>query len=298
MGEIAALVTAVCWAISSIFFTSTSKEIGAVAVNRIRLVFAVGFLLITHTVLTGQLLPLSAGPERWLWLGLSGIVGLVLGDTFLFKAFALIGNRLGTLIMASVPVISSLEAWIFLGETLELKSMLGIVVCVGGIVMVMLERNPNANGSSHHERRQYGLGIVYALLGAVGQASGLILAKMGLVGDFPSISGVMMRMLTAMLIMWAITIAMRQVKQTLQKAFQNPATLRNIVGGSLVGPFIGVWLSQIAVQNTYVGIASTLMALTPVVMLPIAKWYYKENLSWRALVGTVIALAGVAVIFL
>jgi drug/metabolite transporter (DMT)-like permease len=298
MGEIAALVTAVCWAISSIFFTSSSKEIGAVPVNRIRLVFAVVFLLITHTALTGQLLPLSAEPERWLWLGLSGIVGLILGDTFLFQAFALIGNRLGTLIMASVPVISSLEAWLFLGETLELKSILGIVVCVGGIVIVMLERNPNANGNSRHERRQYGLGIIYAFGGAVGQASGLILAKMGLAGNFPSISGVMIRMLTAMVVMWVITIAMRQVKQTLQKAFQNPATLRNIAGGSLVGPFIGVWLSQIAVQNTYVGIASTLMAMTPVVMLPIAKWYYKENLSWRAFLGTVIALAGVAVIFL
>ena len=291
-------VTAVCWAGSSIFFTSTSKQIGAIAVNRIRLLFAVGLILIAHVILTGQLLPLNAAPYRWLWLGLSGIVGLILGDTFLFQAYKLIGFRLGTLIMAGVPVISSLGAWIFLGEQLDLKSLIGIVICVAGIVVVVMERPAaNANGASHHERRQYLLGILFAIGGALGQAGGLILAKMGLADNFPSISGVMIRMLVAMLIMWLITIAMGQVKQTLQK-LRCASVTRDLIGGSVVGPFIGVWLSQIAVQNTYVGIASTLMALTPVIMLPVSKWFYKEHISPRAFFGTIIALVGVAIIFL
>ncbi len=297
MGEIAAFVTAVCWAGSSIFFTSTSKAIGAIAVNRIRLVFAVALILIAHVVLTGQLLPLSAEPYRWLWLGLSGFVGLVLGDTFLFQAYKMIGNRLGTLIMAGVPVISSLGAWILLGEQLDTKSLVGIFICVAGIVVVVMERPANGNSSSHHERRQYLLGILYAIGGALGQAGGLILAKLGLADNFPSISGVMIRMLVAMVVMWLITIAMRQVKSTLQH-LRCAAVTRDLVGGSFVGPFVGVWLSQIAVQNTYVGIASTLMALTPIIMLPVSKWYYKEHVSLRAFLGTVVALAGVAIIFL
>jgi drug/metabolite transporter (DMT)-like permease len=300
MGELAALATAACWAMSSIFFTSTSKEIGALPVNRIRLVFAVLLLMIAHTALTGQVLPLGAEPERWVWLGLSGIVGLVLGDTFLFKAFALIGNRLGTLIMASAPVMSGLLAWIFLGESLALKQVLGILVCVSGITLVVLERSTPANGVEHspHEKRQRLIGIGYALGGAAGQAGGLVLAKVGLANNFPSISGVMMRMLVSMIVIWGLTLVSGQAKPTLQALFKRPHTARSLLAASVFGPFSGVWLSQIAVQNTQVGIASTLMAMTPIIMLPIAHWYYKEKLSPRALLGTLVALAGVAVIFL
>jgi drug/metabolite transporter (DMT)-like permease len=297
IGETAALVTAVCWALSSVFFTATTHEIGALAVNRIRLVFAVVFLLITHILLTGQILPIGAEPYRWFWLGLSGIIGLVLGDTFLFQAYKLIGNRLGTLIMASVPVISSLGAWLFLSENLSLRDMIGITICILGISMVVLERGGSTSVHAT-DRQRYLLGILYALGGALGQAAGLILAKMGLGDNFPSISGVMIRMLIALLVMWGVTLLTGQARATFGKFLHNRATMRNLVAGSLVGPFIGVWLSQIAVQNAYVGVSSTLMALTPIVMLPIARWYYKEMISPRSIFGTLLALAGVAVIFL
>jgi len=297
MGEIAALATAVCWALSSVFFTATTKEIGALAVNRIRLVFAVVFLLITHTLLTGRPLPLGVAPSHWLWLGLSGIVGLVIGDTLLFQAFKLIGNRLGTLIMAGVPVMSGLGAWLFLSEKLAPQAILGIAICVCGIGVVVFER-AGANTPLNADRRRYITGILYALGGALGQAGGLILAKMGLNDNFPSISGVMIRMLVALLVMWAFTLLTGQARATLGKFLQNRQTTLNLIAGSLVGPFIGVWLSQIAVQNSYVGISSTLMAMTPIVMLPIARYYYLEKLSPRVLFGTLLALAGVTVIFL
>jgi drug/metabolite transporter (DMT)-like permease len=298
MGEIAAILTAVCWGLSSIFFTSTSKKVGPVPVNRVRLLFAVPLIGVTHLVLTGQLLPLQAEPYRWLWFGLSGICGLVLGDTLLFTSYSLIGNRLGTLMMSTVPVISSLGAFFFLGETLDPRSFLGIIICVFGIGLVVMDRRiGNGNGSSP-EKRRFWLGILAGFGGAIGQAGGLVLAKQGLGGDFPTISGTLIRMLVAMLFIWAITIFMRQARQTLQKVFTSYKVVLNIFAGSFVGPFIGVWLSQIAIQNTYVGIASTLMALTPVFLLPVAKWYYKEDISSQAVFGTVIALVGVAIIFL
>jgi len=298
MGEIAAILTAICWGLSSIFFTATSREVGPIPVNRVRLLFAVPLLVITHTLLTGQLLPIHAEPYRWLWFGLSGIIGLVIGDTLLFASYTLIGNRLGTLLMASVPVMSSLAAFLFLGETLDLFSMLGILICVAGISLVVLERgNVNGHGNTL-EKRRFWLGVLAGLGGALGQAIGLVMAKQGLGGDFPAISGTLIRMLAAMLFIWAITIFMGQTHQTLQKVFSSFKLVRNIFGGSLVGPFIGVWLSQIAIQHTSVGIASTLMALTPIFLLPVAKWYYQETVSSRAVLGTVIALAGVAIIFL
>jgi drug/metabolite transporter (DMT)-like permease len=105
-------------------------------------------------------------------------------------------------------------------------------------------------------------------------------------------------MVTAMAVLWGVALLLGQAKPTLQKVLSRPRTLREILGGSLVGPFIGVWLSQIAIQQTYVGIASTLMAMTPILMLPIARWYYRERVSSRAILGTMVALAGAAIIFL
>jgi drug/metabolite transporter (DMT)-like permease len=298
MGELAALATAFCWAFSSIFFTSTSKEAGAIPVNRIRLVFAVLLLLVFHTLITGHPLPLDAEPFRWIWLGLSGIVGLVLGDTLLFQAYYLIGNRLGTLIMSGVPVISSLGAWLLLGEKLDLLSIGGIALCTAGIMVVVMERTPVNGNGTHHEKRQYILGVLCAIGGAIGQAGGLVLAKKGLADNFPSISGVVIRMVTAMVFMWVITFFMGQAKETIRKVFNNSKLILRIASGTVIGPFLGVWLSQIAVQQSYVGIASTLMAMTPIVILPISKFYYKEKVSYRAVIGTVIALVGVAIIFI
>jgi drug/metabolite transporter (DMT)-like permease len=298
MGQIAALLTAACWAVSSVFFTSSSKEVGAVVVNRMRILLAVILLVAAHQVLTGSLLPLDAGTYRWLWLGLSGIVGLVVGDTLLFQAYSLIGNRLAVLLMSSVPVISSLAAWLFLGETLDFLTVLGILVCSGGIALVVMERPGNNGSEGHIESRRFTIGVLCGLGGAVGQAVGLILAKKGLAGDFPSISGTVIRMLVAMVFIWGIAILTGQARQTFQKITSSSSTMRNIMAGTVVGPFLGVWLSQIAIQQTYVGIASTLMAMTPIFVLPIAKWHNKENVSLRAVIGTMIALSGVAIIFI
>jgi drug/metabolite transporter (DMT)-like permease len=298
MGEIAALVTALCWALSSILFTAPSKALGAVVVNRIRLVFAVVLLMAAHLVVTGQLFPLDVSVERWFWLGLSGIVGLIIGDTLLFRAYALLGSRLSTLLMAIVPVLSSIEALLFLDEKLTLANVIGILICVGGISLVVLKHsNGNGNGGAH-ERRQFWIGVLCGLGGALGQASGLVLSKLGMAGDFPTISASVMRMFVAMIVIWLMTLLSGQARQTLRKISENRASLRNVAAASVIGPFVGVWLSQVAIQYAYVGIASTLMAMTPIIILPIARFYFKEKISPLAYVGTIIALVGVAVIFL
>jgi drug/metabolite transporter (DMT)-like permease len=167
-------------------------------------------------------------------------------------------------------------------------------------MVVVMERKAGNGGETqtHHERHQYILGVLYAIGGAIGQAGGLVLAKKGLADNFPSISGVIIRMLTAMIFMWVLTLLMGQIKQTVQKVYNNSKLIIQIASGTVIGPFLGVWLSQIAVQRSYVGIASTLMALTPIVVLPISKFYYREKISVTAVIGTVIALVGVGVIFI
>jgi drug/metabolite transporter (DMT)-like permease len=104
--------------------------------------------------------------------------------------------------------------------------------------------------------------------------------------------------LVALITIWILTLVTGQVRSTVQQVIENPRAMKMIVAASIVGPFIGVWLSLVAVRATYVGIASVLMALTPIILLPVVKWGFKERVSSRAVVGTVVAMVGVAVIFM
>lgn len=298
MGEIAALLTSVCWALSGIFFTAAGKKIGAFSVNRIRLTFATTFFLISHAIFFHSLIPMDASASRWIWFALSGIVGLILGDTFLYQAFVYLGVRIPTLIMASVPVISTLFAWLFLGETLPFSALFGILITIVGIAIVVFERNGTSSNTTDLTKKDYILGVLCALGGASGQAGGLVLAKFGLQDGYPVLSGTVIRMLAALALIWIMALFQKQAGNTIRNFFKVPDASRNVFFGSIVGPYIGVWLSLIAVQTTFVGTSSTLMALAPVVLLPIAKWGLKENVSKLAVFGTLVTFAGVTVIFM
>jgi drug/metabolite transporter (DMT)-like permease len=296
MGEIAALLTSLCWSLTSVQFTLAGRRLGSGVVNRIRLVLAALFLASVHLLLYGQPLPLDAEPFRWGWLGLSGTVGLVLGDASLFQSFVLIGPRRGMLLMTLVPVISTLLAWGWLGEALLPIEIGAIFLTVGGIAWVVSERQPEIETGTESQGR-YGVGVLLGAGGALGQALGLVLAKQGLVGEFPSLSAALIRMVTAVIVIWAFTLAQGRAR-TVWRALGDRKALVPIVGGALTGPFAGVWLSMVAVQRAPVGIASTLMAMSPIMLIPLSRWAFRERVSPRAVASTAVALVGAAIIFL
>ncbi len=294
MGELAALGTSLCWSATSVLFTFAGRRVGSMVVNRTRLAFAVLLLGTTHLVLYGSFLPPEASAERWWWLGLSGVMGLVLGDAFLFQAFVLIGPRLSMLMMSLVPVISSLMAWFFLRERLSALEMLGIALAVAGVGWVALERRGEraAGGKRNHR-----LGLLAGFAAALGQAGGLIAAKRGLVGDFPTLSAVLMRMLVALVVIWAMAALQGQAGRSIG-ALRDRRALLQIFAASVTGPFLGVWLSLIAIDQVRVGIAATLMGLPPVILLPVDRWLFGWPVTGRAILGTVVAIGGVALLSL
>jgi drug/metabolite transporter (DMT)-like permease len=296
LGELAALATSLFFSIGPTFFTLAGRLVGSAIVNRSRLLVATVILIALHFVFFGELLPLSADPTRWWWLGLSGVIGLSLGDAALFQAFVQLGARLTMLIFSVSPVLSAILAWLFLNETLAGIEMLGIAVTVAGVLWVVSE---NQNGEQDKaDRSLYKKGLFFAFLGAVGQATGLITAKLGLYGDFSALSGQVIRMLVATIAIWLFTIFAGKGRQTLEKIRNTPLSARYILLGAIFGPVIGVYLSLVAVQFAPVGIASTLMALPPVFLIPIDRIVFGNKVSPRAILGTVIALSGVAILFL
>lgn len=296
IGMSAALVTSIFWAMSSIFFSIGGQHLGSVIVNRIRLLFAVLWLLIMHTILYGTPVPQNADLTRWMWFGLSGIVGLAIGDAFLFQGYVLVGPRITTLFMASVPVISTFFGMVFFHESLLPLEWVGILVTLGGIGIVVLDGKSGSNEPAHN--RNYLIGIGCGLGAALGQATGMALAKNGLADGFPSLSGTLIRMISAFAVIWLIALVTGKARSSLHLTSLQPRGLIAIILGSIVGPFLGVWTSMIATQSELLGISATLMSLTPVFVLPFVYFIFKERVSKRAIAGTVVALAGTSILLL
>jgi drug/metabolite transporter (DMT)-like permease len=297
VGELAALGTSLCFSFGSVLFTISGREVGSVFMNRMRLLVAVLLVMLLHTLIFGLPIPIHAETGRWFWLGLSGFVGLALGDAFLFQAFILIGPRLSMLMMALAPVLGAVLAWLFLGETLSIVEIVGIAITIGGIMLVIAERRGQSETAAAEHNRRYIIGLLCGLGGACGQASGLVLSKIGLADGFPALSGSLIRLLVAMTVIWLFAIANRQLVSSYRTVRAHPRAILLLSGGAILGPVVGVWLSLIAIQNTNVGVASTLSSLMPIFLIPISYFAFKERVSKQAIIGTLVAFVGMVVLF-
>ena len=294
LGEISALVTSFCWAMSAVGFSNATRVLGSQVTNRLRVVLALAALIVINGVLYGKPIPFDAGLERWGWLALSGLIGLALGDAFLFSAYRYIGPRLGLLLLSLAPVFGAFIAWAFFGETLSMVQILGIAITLGGISWVVLVRDENDTTNQRDWRK----GVLFGILAALGQALGLVLSKQGMNDGFSPFAATLIRMIAAVASLWILALFQGQAARTVRAVIQNPRGLRWAIFGSFFGPVFGVSASLLAVQHTAVGVASTIMALPPVIMLPISYFFYKEKLNWQSILGTLVAIGGVALLFL
>ena len=291
-GEISALATAFCWSITSYAFTNASRRIGALQVNIDRIAFA-SIIIIFIIAIFGISLTLTFNQVTNLVI--SAIFGLVLGDSFLFKSFQLIGARLGVIMMALVPVLSSVLAFFFLNEVISYLGMFGMLLTIVGILIVVIEKYQNAENNISINK----LGIFYGFLGALGQASGLIFAKFAFQGgDLNGFSASFIRLFSASLIILPLAATFRRYKNPVRIYSKDSYSRKVILIGTIFGPVLGITLSLVAIEYTKVGIASTLMATMPIIMLPISRFYFKEKLEWKAVIGAFVAVVGAAIIFL
>ena len=292
LGEISAIITAFLWSGTSFAFTNAAQRIGSLQLNVNRIILATIFLFFIILIANFNY---DLSYEQVYYLALSGFVGLVLGDSFLFKSFQLIGARLGMLLMALVPAFSSILALVFLEEQLALISVTGMIITLSGISVVILERNK----SSESFYKTNKLGILYGILGALGQASGLVLAKFAFeAGSINGFVATFVRLLAAVVIIFPLALLFRRYKNPIKVYTKDTKALWATLVGTVLGPVLGITGSLIAIANAQIGIASTLMSTMPIIMLPIVRYYYKEKLGWRAIVGALIAVVGVAILFL
>lgn len=288
VGEIASLLTAVCWTFSAIYFEKAGRRVGSLSVNIIRIFLGVIFLGITTLFTRGMFIPIDATPYNWFWLGLSGIVGFFLGDLFLFKSYTIIGSRTSQLVMSLAPMITAVIGWFFLSEYLTPKSIAGIVVSVTGIMIAVAGKKLRLDVPVK--------GFLYAIGGALGQAVGLILSKKGM-GDYDAIAATQIRAIFGFAAFALLVTFMRRWRKVILATGERKS-MNAITIGAMFGPFIGVSLSLFAVKHTETGIASALMALTPIFIIIPSAIMFKEKITARQVTGAVISIIGASIFFL
>ena len=290
-GELAALFTAVCWTISSLAFALAGARVGSLAVNIIRLVMALLAFMLVGALTAGELIPFHAPAATWCWLSLSGFAGFFIGDLCLFRAFVEIGPRLSMLIMALAPPLTALAGWLALGEKLTPLNITGMAVTLAGVAWVVTETPEH--GAPHKFSWRGGW---LAFGGCLGQAAGVVLAKPGMAGVGSPFAATEIRLLTGLGCFLLLAVTLGWFPQ-IARGCRDKRALAQMGLGALMGPFLGVTLLLFAITRIPTGLAQTFASLTPVLIIPFSAAIYRERVSWRALLGALLAFLGVALLF-
>jgi len=293
IGELAALMTAVFWTVTSLSFEFASNRVGSLPVNIIRLVAGFVFLSIFTFIRRGMLLPTDATSYNWFWLIMSGLIGFVFGDLFLFKSYTIIGSRFSMLIMNLVPPLTVFAGFLILGERLSVFHFLGMLLTFSGISLAIFSRK---DGGEKISLKLAPRGVLYAIGGAVGQALGLVLSKKGM-KDYDPFAATQIRIIAG-ISGYIVLISLMTRWKSVGKAIQDKKAFGATTLGAFFGPFLGVSFSLVAIKFTATGIASTIMALVPVFILIPAVLIFRQKVTLKEIIGAVISVAGVALFFI
>jgi len=296
LGALAAFGTAICWSFSAIFFETASRRVGALAVNFWKVTFAFFFLALSALVTRGMPFPFDATLHAWVYLALSSIAGFIIADHFLFNAYVLIGSRITVVFQALTPLFTAFFAFVILGEGMDPIRLISMGIVIVGILMVVISRQ-KASASGGAVVAVSKKGYAFAFLASVFQALGLIFSKIGL-GGYSAISVTQIRVFTAVLGFGIQALLTGKAVQVFASARQERKVMKSIGFGAIFGPFLGVSLSLLALQNTSAGTASTLMALTPVLIIPLSIIMLKQKVRFMEAVGAMVAVGGAALFFL
>ncbi|PHQ82176.1 MAG: hypothetical protein COB69_02615 [Phycisphaera sp.] len=290
------------WVLTTIFFTAGGKRIGVTCVNTLRIIIAIGLLGTTHLILFGHAVPHVPTMQMWMYLALSGVIGLSICDQALFSAFLVIGPRKALLYMTTSPIFAAVFGFFILHERLGPAAIAGMLITLGGIAWVVLERQESKAPRAKHAVR----GVLFVLIAAICQPLGGMFSKMGMGIDVlpeaeqvSPMAATLVRMVFGLCGMVPIVlISWRMVRKREQETTRRrwTAGVSFTFAGAVFGPFLGVWLSLVAIAHSPLGIAQTLLSLSPVMILPFVGFLYKEKLTRAAVLGAVVAVGGAGVI--
>lgn len=305
LGELAAFGTSVSWTIGALVMEKSVNRVGVMAVNTLKVAFACVYLAIFAYFLNGQFFPLGVGGTAWFFIAMSSLFGFVIGDYFLFHAYALIGSRLSMLLMSVSVPLTAIAAYFVFGEALGSWAMAGMALCVAGIALTVLSgkagedegSDPACTAGTVRRSRmgRYAKGVAFGLLSGVCMTVATLCTKRGAVG-IDSVSATQIRILCALIGFLAFAVLTRKTGE-IRAAIVNPRAMGMLAIGGIFGPFIGVGLLLYAIQYADAGVVSTLSSFPPVLIIPPSILLFKKRVRPGEIVGAVVAVAGLALLF-
>ena len=301
IGELISIGVAFSWTATALLSEFGSKRLGNLTLNVLRMGLSLLFAMVMFWIVTGSPLPTVGSWEACGWMLLSGLVGYVIGDFCLFQCYIIIGSRYGQLFMTLAPLAAALMAWITLGQEMNGMSILAMIVTLAGISISVLGR-----GEHHKVSLKLPLnGVLFAIAAALCQGIGLVLSKIGMdhydTAATPAwvipFSANFLRCIAG-IIGFGILLYFREGLSPLREALHDRKGMAVATATTIFGPFVGVGFSLMAVQYTEAGIASTLMALTPIIIILPSYWLFQQKITWKAVVGAFISVIGVSLFFL
>lgn len=320
IGEAAAIGAALCFSLTSTMFTLAGRRYKPAVVMRVSVPVGMVVMMGVHWLTVG-----SPWPQVDLWrvpfLSVSGFIGFFLASIAIVNAFALIGPRLSLLIAAVNPILASILGWLLLDQALADWAIAGIVLTLGGIAIVITGRQQNRKSKEKLDPAILRKGIGFAILGATMQAFSFIfssvgvssdVAAMGFIGDsvlasfgtvdtlgaIDPISASLTRLMAGSLLLWVFALLQGQASETVGILGRWPIAFRHLMVGSIAGPVFGATLIMLSLQHAPAGIASTLANTSPIFLIPIGYFVFNEQITSRAIVGTVVTVIGTSILFL
>ena len=290
-GEIAALIAALLWTFSSMLWGQV--KISAFMLNACKNVIGC-VLILMHLIciyLVVGSLSFTTNPADWGWLALSGLIGIVVGDTLYFRCLQILGPRRALLIACASPLFATILQFLFLKQGLGWIVVFGILLTVLGVGTVVSDRRADAEAPGLLPG-SFRTGILLGLFGAVCQAVGGMFSTLGMRGECGALEATMIRLLVAGIATVVIILAQQETRQGLTKTFKLKY-MKFVIPATAIGTWLGIWFSQLAYKNADLAVAQTLMSTCPLFAIPIVWIVFGHKATRLAIIGTIVALVGV-----
>jgi drug/metabolite transporter (DMT)-like permease len=289
-GEGAALVAAALWAISTVLFGRLGKTLQPLVLNFVKGLVAIALILLTLLWRWRQAPDLP--PMAVMWLLLSGAIGIGLGDTAYFSAVNTLGARRALLLESLAPPLAALMAWAFLQEALSVRAWGGILLTLLGVAWVISERVPGTTQERNQDSALLWRGVTWGMAAALGQASGSVLSRAALADTVVDPLWSSLLRLTAGGVVLVVLLSGRGQLRKSMRVAQSPQIWPILGLTAFLGTYLGIWLQQVAFKYSPAGIAQSLLATSPLFVLPLAA-LLGDRVTGRAVLGVLVALGGV-----
>lgn len=304
-GLLFGLLTVLSWTFCIFPFTQAARRMGSNALNHFRLFLATLLILVVSLLMDPLALVqlFTAGQlASWMWLGLSGIIGLMFGDYFAFRMYAVLGARMGSVLTTLAPAAALLLGGLLTSEHISVVGIAGIAITIAGIANVSFGKRERIR-IPDHGHGSVTSGIIFGILGAACQGAGLVLAKKALLAQEAAgqpihpVNAAFIRVLTSLILLVMVTALTGNSRSVINPIRKNKDNgIRYAVLGTLFGPFLGVALSLFTIERIDASVAQTIFSLVPASALVFAAIFLKEKLTLHSVTGVIVALSGVTIL--